>query len=101
MSREVADYLEEERKRDQAEIRQDRRHLSKSEFETVSDCAVLIRCPVEDACIKNLRLEKLRNAVKQLDDQEQKLIGLRYKCYMTEAQVGEVLEYPGWRYPSG
>ena len=90
MSREVADYLEEERKRDQAETRQDRRHLSKSEFETVSDCAVPIRRPVEDACIKNLRLEKLRNAVKQLDDQEQKLIDLRYKCYMTEEQVGEV-----------
>ena len=61
VSREVADYLEEERKRDQAETRQDRRHLSKSEFETVSDCAVPIRRPVEDACIKNLRLEKLRN----------------------------------------
>ena len=90
VSREVADYLEEERKRDQAETRQDRRHLSKSEFETVSDCAVPIRRPVEDACIKNLRLEKLRNAVKQLDDQEQKLIDLRYKCYMTEEQVGEV-----------
>ena len=60
VSREVADYLEEERKRDQAETRQDRRHLSKSEFETVSDCAVPIRRPVEDACIKNLRLEKLR-----------------------------------------
>ena len=90
VSREVADYLEEERKRDQAGKRQDRRHLSKSEFETVSDCAVPIRRPVEDACIKNLRLEKLRNAVKQLDDQEQKLIDLRYKCYMTEEQVGEV-----------
>ena len=90
VSREVADYLEEERKRDQAETRQDRRHLSKSEFETVSDCAVPIRRPVEDACIKNLRLEKLRNAVKQLDDQERKLIDLRYKCYMTEEQVGEV-----------
>ena len=32
VSREVADYLEGERKRDQAEKRQDRRHLSKSEF---------------------------------------------------------------------
>ena len=90
VSREVADYLEEERKRDQAETRQDRRHLSKSEFETVCDCTDPIRRPVEEDCIKNLRLEKLRNAVKQLDDQEQKLIDLRYKCYMTEEQVGEV-----------
>ena len=88
--KEVADFLEQDRKREQAQKKQDARHLSKSEFETVSDCAVPIRRPVEDACIKNLRLEKLRNAVKQLDDQEQKLIDLRYKCYMTEEQVGEV-----------
>ena len=88
--KEVADFLEQDRKRQQAQDKQDTRHLSKSEFETVSDCAVPIRRPVEDACIKNLRLEKLRNAVKQLDDQEQKLIDLRYKCYMTEEQVGEV-----------
>ena len=71
--KEVADFLEQDRKRQQAQDKQDARHLSKSEFETVSDCAVPIRRPVEDACIKNLRLEKLRNAVKQLDDQEQKL----------------------------
>jgi len=45
---------------------------------------------VEDACIKNLRLEKLHAAVEQLDDQEQKLINLRYKCYMTEKEVGQV-----------
>ena len=90
VSREVADYLEEERKREEAEERQDRRHLSKSEFETVSACNIPIRRPVEDACIKNLRLEKLRGTVDQLDDQEQKLINLRYKCYMTEKEVGEV-----------
>ena len=88
--KEVADFLEQDRKREQAQDKRDQRHLSKSEFETVSDSAVPIRRPVEDACIKNLRLEKLRNAVKQLDDQEQKLIDLRYKCYMTEEQVGEV-----------
>jgi len=90
VSREVADFLEQEQKREQAEERQDRRHLSKSEFETVSDCTVPIRRPVEDDCIRNLRLEKLRAAVEQLDDQEQKLIDLRYKCYMTEKEGGQV-----------
>lgn len=90
VSREVADFLEAERKREEAEERQDRRHLSKSEFETVSACHIPIRRPVEDDAIKNLRLEKLRAAVEQLDDQEQKLIDLRYKCYMTEKEVGEV-----------
>ena len=33
--REVADFLEQDRKREQAQDKQDQRHLSKSEFETV------------------------------------------------------------------
>lgn len=90
VSREVADYLEEDRKREQAEIRRDRRHLSKSEFETVPTCTVLPQRPVEDTCLKNLRLEKLRTAIKDLDDHEQKLIDLRYECYLTEDQIGKV-----------
>ena len=67
-------------------------HLSKSEFEMVFSWNAPIRRPVEDDAIRNLRLEKLRAAVEQLDDQEQKLINLRYKCYLTEAEVGEVFE---------
>ena len=90
VSREVADYLEEDRKREQAEIRRDRRHLSKSEFETVPTCTVLPQRPVEDTCLKNLRLEKLRTAIKDLDDHEQKLVDLRYECYLTEDQIGKV-----------
>jgi len=33
--KEVADFLEQDRKREQAQKKQDQRHLSKSEFETV------------------------------------------------------------------
>ena len=33
--KEVADFLEQDRKREQAQEKQDARHLSKSEFETV------------------------------------------------------------------
>ena len=39
--KEVADFLEQDRKREQAQNKRDQRHLSKSEFETVpfgSDC---------------------------------------------------------------
>lgn len=90
VSREVAGYLEEDRKREQAEIRRDRRHLSKSEFETVPTCTVLPQRPAEDTCLKNLRLEKLRTAIKDLDDHEQKLIAFRYECYLTEDQIGKV-----------
>ena len=35
VSKEVADFLEQDRKREQAQEKQDARHLSKSEFETV------------------------------------------------------------------
>ena len=62
--REVADFLEQDRKREQAQEKQDARHLSKSEFETVpfgSDC---VRRPVEDAALRNLRLENLREPLR-------------------------------------
>ena len=36
--KEVADFLERDQKRAQAQDRQDQRHLSKSEFETVLSC---------------------------------------------------------------
>lgn len=53
-------------------------------------CTVLPQRPVEDTCLKNLWLEKLRTAIKDLDDHEQKLIDLRYECYLTEDQIGKV-----------
>ena len=36
--KEVADFLEQDRKREQAQDKRDQRHLSKSEFETVLSC---------------------------------------------------------------
>ena len=54
--KEVADFLEQDRKREQAQDKRDERHLSKSEFETVlSKMAVSKR-------LKKLR-EKLRSSV--------------------------------------
>ena len=56
--KEVADFLEQDRKRQQAQENQDTRYLSKSEFETVLSGLECVKRPVEDAVLRNLRLEK-------------------------------------------
>ena len=72
--REVADFLEQDRKREQAQDKQDQRHLSKSEFETVLFCSDCVRRPVEDTVLRNLQLECLRKAVDGLGTQSRELI---------------------------
>lgn len=64
MPKEVANFLEQDRKREQA--KQDQRHLNKSEFETVLSGLCYVRRPVEDAALQNLQLETLRTAVDSL-----------------------------------
>ena len=88
--KEVADSLEQDRKREQAQEKQDARHLSKSEFETVpfgSDC---VRRPVEDAALRNLQLENLRKAIAELDAQGQNLLSLRYSGELTMEEIGQI-----------
>ena len=88
--KEVADFLEQDWKREQAQDKQDKRHLSKSEFETVlsgSDCA---KCPVEDAVLWNLQLETLRKAVDGLGDQGRDLVELRYGRGLTLEEIGRI-----------
>ena len=76
VSKEIADFLEQDRKREQAQEKQDERHLSKSEFETVLFCSECVRRPVGDEALRNLRLENLRKAVDGLGDQGRDLIEL-------------------------
>ncbi|WP_294702240.1 sigma-70 family RNA polymerase sigma factor [uncultured Flavonifractor sp.] len=90
MPKEVADFLEQDRKREQAQDKQDERHLSKSEFETVLSCWYCVRRPVEDSALRNLRLENLRKAVDGLDDQGQDLIRLRYGSDLTMEEIGKI-----------
>lgn len=66
MPKEVANFLEQDRKREQA--KQDQRHLNKSEFETVLSGLECVRRPVEDAVLQNFHLENPRKAVGGLDD---------------------------------
>ncbi len=88
--KEVAEFLEQDRKRAQAEVRQDKRHLSKSEFETVLSSHVPAGCPVERSAFEALQLENLRNAVAELSDQEQQMLSLRYDGELTMEEIGKV-----------
>ena len=49
--KEVAEFLDQERKREQAQDKRDERHLSRSEFETVLFCSECVRHPVEDEAL--------------------------------------------------
>ena len=90
--KEVADFLEQDQKREQAQKKQDSRHLSKSEFETVLSGSDCVRRPVEDAVLRNLRLENLRKSVANLDDKDQKLISLRYSGELTMEEIGQIYD---------
>ena len=90
MPKEVADFLEQDWKRQQAQDKQDARHLSKSEFETVLSGSNCVKRPVEDSALRNLRLENLRKAVDGLDDQGQDLIRLRYGSDLTMEEIGKI-----------
>ena len=88
--KEVADFLEQDRKREQAQEKQDKRHLSKSEFETVLSSSDCVRRPVEDAVLWNLQLETLRKAVNSLGDQDWDFIQLRYGSGLTMEEIGMI-----------
>lgn len=68
VSNEVAEFLESDRKRQEAEERSDRRHISKSDSKTVSATAHLVSWddPTFDAVLRNLTLEKLHNVIASL-----------------------------------
>ena len=88
--REVADFLEQDRKREQAQDKQDQRHLSKSEFETVLSGSECVRRPVEDTVLRNLQLECLWKAVDALGDQSRDLVELRYGQGLTMEETGTI-----------
>ena len=88
--KEVAEFLDQERKREQAQDKRDERHLSRSEFETVLSCLGNTDPPVEETAIQALQLETLRKAVQKLDAQEQNLVALRYGQELTMEEIGRL-----------
>ena len=89
MPKEVADFLEQDRKRAAAQDKRDERHLSKSEFEAVLSC--MASCvSVEETVLRSLRLENLRGAIAELDVQGQNLLSLRYSGELTMEEIGQI-----------
>ena len=88
--KEVAEFLEQDRKRAQAQARQDKRHLSRSEFETVLSSHMSAGRPLEQSVLWNLSLENLRKAVAELSAQEQELLSLRCDGELSMEEIGKV-----------
>ena len=82
VSKEVADFLEADRKRQAAEGRSDRRHTSKSDSETVLQTAQItaVSDPTFETAFKNLCFEKLQKIIANLEFEDFFLI----RCYCFE-----------------
>ena len=89
--KEVADFLVRDRRRMRAQYKQDQRHLSRMNFETVLSSFGDAGRMTEDVALKNLQLETLREAVAGLDEREQTLISLRYGEESSMEEIGRCL----------
>ena len=89
--KEVADFLEWDRRRMRAQYKRDQRHLSRRNFETVLSSYGDAERVAEDTALKNLQLETLRKTVAGLDEREQKLISLRYGEELSMEEIGRRL----------
>lgn len=91
VSNEVAEFLETDRKRQAAQERSDRRHISKSSSETVSGPYYSpYTSDVETVVFKNLMLENLHQALGALPPKERKLIELYYFDGNTMERIGKI-----------
>ena len=91
VSYEVAEFLESDRKRQEAEKRSDRRHISKSDSETVLANVPITSQPdpTLDAVIRNLTLQKLQDVIAKLSDSERDLIMMYFFQEYTMEQIGQ------------
>lgn len=92
VSKEVYEYLEQDRRRQQAQERSDRRHLSKGTFE--QDRIVSQRVPIFTdetylEVVHKMKLEKLQSALQMLSSDEQVLIELYYYEDWSMEQIGQ------------
>lgn len=53
---------------------------------------------MEDAALRNLRLENLRKAIAGLDVQGQNLLSLRYGEELTMEEIGQIYGISKWRH---
>ena len=80
VSKEVAEFLDGERRREQAEERSDRRHKDFTDLETAITSMHKNVCgdPVLNEVIRKDTLERLRKVISDLDDESRCLIELHY-----------------------
>lgn len=89
--KEVADFLERNRRRMRAQYKRTQRHLSKRGFETVLSSYGDAERVTENIALKNHQLEILREAVADLDERGQKLISIRYDEELSMEEIGRRL----------
>lgn len=90
VSDELYEFMESDRKRQAAEERSDRRHLSKSSFETMEVKQEYSSRKFENQIFHRLDLQKLREAMQQLNDEERRLIEMYYWDEMTMQEIADV-----------
>lgn len=90
VSDELYEFMESDCKRQAAEERSDRRHLSKSSFETVEVKQEYSSRKFENQIFHRLDLQKLREAMQQLNDEERRLIEMYYWDEMTMQEIADV-----------
>lgn len=80
VSKEVAEFLEQDRKRENAEGRSDRRHKGFTDLETAEQLNPnnVFGDPVLNAVIKRETQARLREIINSLDDDSRRLIDLHY-----------------------
>lgn len=92
VSKEVYEYLEQDRRRQQAQDRSDRRHFSKGTFE--QDCIGSQRVPIITdetylEVVHKMKLKKLQSALQMLSSDEQVLIELYYYKDWSMERIGQ------------
>ncbi|MFI3227960.1 MAG: sigma-70 family RNA polymerase sigma factor [Clostridia bacterium] len=93
VSHEVSDFLETDRKRQSAEERSDRRHISRIDFEQkpIATKVPFHSDPVFDEVNKKMTLEKLNNIVSSLKPDEQELLKLYFYEQKSMREIGVLM----------
>lgn len=90
--KEVAEFLEVDRRKIEAQGRSDRRHLSRGELEPMLARYITSYYNTEETALRNLTLKKLRSAIAELDTNEKRLIKYKYYEELTHQEIGEIFK---------
>ena len=89
--KEVADFLERDRRRMRAQYKRDQRNLRRRDIETLLSSYGDFERVTEDTALKNLQLETLREVVAGLGERDRRLISLRYDEELSMEAIGRQL----------